>query len=83
MHLTATSTSTDAGTVAIPPIGLSADPVPAGWSPDRDVRIAGALRLRIARIGQDIADLEGSRERLTDALHTVETRIARSCWGRA
>jgi hypothetical protein len=75
MHLT--PPSTDTGAVAPPYyIDLSPDPL----SPDRDRRIAGALRIRIERIGEEIAVLEEIRDRLSDALRVVERR---GRWGRA
>ena len=65
------------GTRHYRPCGLP--PLP-GWSPDRDMRVATALRLRIGRIGEEIDELLQSRNRLTAALADVD---ARGRWGRA
>jgi hypothetical protein len=70
----------DTGASAPFPPPVWPDPPPPGWPRDRDTRVAAALRIRIERIGEEIADLEESRERLSDALAVVERR---RCWGRA
>ena len=83
MQISSTDGSTDTGATApFPPlIGLSTNPVPPGWAPDRDLRVAHALRIRIACIEDEITPLLDSHDRLADELHEVEARIRRSCWG--
>jgi hypothetical protein len=64
---------------------LWADSGPTDWPPDRDLRIASALRIRIDIIDQEIAELEDARDRLSESLRGVQLRIARNAnsWGRA
>lgn len=53
MHLHYLSTSSDTGAPA--PFPPPAVLLPPGWSPDRDVRIAGALRIRTGIILDEMA----------------------------
>ena len=66
------------------PPSLRADPVPLGWSPDCDLRVAGAIRGRLADIEDEITELVESHRLLTQSLRVVEHRIARGdLWRRA